>query len=224
MANPSPGSTILVIEDSDIVRELSANLLRNQGYHVVEAVDGMSGLVAAQHQSPDLIILDLHLPDMSGVEVANLIHEAIPFIVLTIDGHPDKVKACIDRGALGYLLKPPKNEDLLHQVQMAIAQGRARGNLRCAIQKTQRINKALGILMVYSQLSERGAYDLLIARSTALRVKVADLADDIIQAWNQLSLLGRKEGVSVEEGDGADAEKAYAFLNGFKSVPHQDAQ
>ncbi len=66
---------ILVIEDYSDTRELLSVLLRQHGYDVVEAEDGLEGLLKAGWVYPDLIIMDLSLPEMDGVEVARRIHE-----------------------------------------------------------------------------------------------------------------------------------------------------
>ena len=68
-------ATILVIEDYCDTRELLSGMLRYKGFHVIEAEDGLEGLLKASANYPDLIILDLALPEMDGVEAARRIHE-----------------------------------------------------------------------------------------------------------------------------------------------------
>ena len=68
-------ATILVIEDYCDTRELLSGMLRYKGFHVIEAEDGLEGLLKASANCPDLIILDLALPEMDGVEAARRIHE-----------------------------------------------------------------------------------------------------------------------------------------------------
>ena len=75
--SPTPETTkatILVVEDYSDTREMLAVLLRGQGYKVIEAEDGVEGLLKAGWVYPDLIIMDLSLPEMDGVEVARRIH------------------------------------------------------------------------------------------------------------------------------------------------------
>ena len=74
--------TILVIEDYADTRQLISALLRNSGYRVIEAEDGIEGLLKASGNCPDLIIMDLALPEMDGVETARRIHE-IPKLART---------------------------------------------------------------------------------------------------------------------------------------------
>ena len=67
--------TVLVIEDYADTRELIATVLRQDGFHVIEAEDGVEGLLKAGASSPDLVIMDLALPEMDGVEIARRIHQ-----------------------------------------------------------------------------------------------------------------------------------------------------
>ncbi len=72
---PAPAvSTILVIEDYSDTRELLSGILRYQGYNVIEAEDGLEGLLKAIANYPDLIIMDLALPEMDGIQLARRIH------------------------------------------------------------------------------------------------------------------------------------------------------
>jgi CheY-like chemotaxis protein len=75
LSAPEPTkATILVVEDYSDTREMLSILLRSQGYKVIEAEDGVEGLLKAGWVYPDLIIMDLSLPEMDGVEVARRIH------------------------------------------------------------------------------------------------------------------------------------------------------
>ena len=67
--------TILVIEDYDDTRQLISSMLRKDGYHVIEAEDGVEGLLKASAGYPDLVIMDLALPEMDGVETARRIRQ-----------------------------------------------------------------------------------------------------------------------------------------------------
>src|SRR6266550_5262644 len=87
-ARESSAPTILVIEDYSDTRELLSTLLLNHGYNVVEAEDGIEGILKAGWLYPDLILMDLSLPEMDGVEAATRIHaqaklSRIPIFVMS---------------------------------------------------------------------------------------------------------------------------------------------
>lgn len=125
--SPKPSATILVIEDYSDTRELLSVLLRGQGYNVIEAAGGLEGLLKATAMYPDLIILDLSLPEMDGVEVARRIHEQaklsrIPIIVvsayLTEEVRADARAA----GCVAVFPKPFDTYDLLAQISNTLAE------------------------------------------------------------------------------------------------------
>jgi two-component system, OmpR family, KDP operon response regulator KdpE len=113
---------ILVIEDEpQVVRFLRASL-GSHGFRILEAETGQRGLVEASARVPDLVLLDLGLPDMDGVEVARRLREwsAVPIIVLSARGQErDKIEA-LDAGADDYLTKPFGIGELLARIRVAL--------------------------------------------------------------------------------------------------------
>jgi CheY-like chemotaxis protein len=125
---PAPAkavSTILVIEDYSDTRELLSVLLRRKGYKVVEAEDGVEGLLKASGTSPDLIIMDLTLPRMDGVETARRIRQMpklsdIPIFVVSGYLTEDvRVEVC-SLGRVEVFPKPFDAETLLNKVSAAL--------------------------------------------------------------------------------------------------------
>jgi len=126
---PAPAkavSTILVIEDYSDTRELLSVLLQRSGYNVVEAEDGVEGLRKASATSPDLIIMDLTLPEMDGVETARRIHQLpklsdVPIFV--VSGYlTEEVKAdARSAGCVEVFPKPFDAETLLKKISDALA-------------------------------------------------------------------------------------------------------
>lgn len=125
--DPEPGSgtprpLVLVVEDEPQMMRFLRATLPSQGYRVVEAATGQQGLTEAAMRSPDLVLLDLGLPDMDGVEVMRRLREwsAIPVIVLSARGQEgDKIQA-LDAGADDYLTKPFGIGELLARVRVAL--------------------------------------------------------------------------------------------------------
>ncbi len=114
--------TILLIDDEpQILRALKTILAANH-FQVTSAITGEQGIAIAVAQPPDLIILDLTLPDMDGIAVAEAIREwsRVPIIVLSVrDNEKDKV-AALDKGADDYLTKPFGIEELLARIRVAL--------------------------------------------------------------------------------------------------------
>lgn len=121
IAQPTPedGIQILVIDDEQQIRRALRSVLEARGYEVVTAETGQAGLSAAADETPDLVVLDLSLPDMSGFVVAERLREWYegPIIVLSVrDADADKISA-LDIGADDYLTKPFSSGELLARIR-----------------------------------------------------------------------------------------------------------
>jgi two-component system, OmpR family, KDP operon response regulator KdpE len=120
---------ILVVDDDrQLLRALRINLAA-RGYQVHLATDGASGLAAASRQPPDLVVLDLGLPDMDGVDVVEGIRgwSSTPILVLSArDAEPAKVRA-LDAGADDYVTKPFGMDELLARIRAALRRVSAPG-------------------------------------------------------------------------------------------------
>ena len=113
---------ILLIDDEPQILRALKTILGSAHFRVISAVTGEEGIALAATQSPDVIILDLSLPDLDGIQVCELIREwsKTPIIVLSVrDGERDKVLA-LDKGADDYLTKPFNIEELLARIRVAL--------------------------------------------------------------------------------------------------------
>ena len=113
--------TILVIEDQKDFRELVGRALERQDFDVILAADGMSGLKIAMQHSPDLVVLDLTLPDIDGLEVCKRLREnpryqRLPILVMSARGSTPQRVLGLDTGADDYLVKPFHAEELIARV------------------------------------------------------------------------------------------------------------
>ena len=114
--------TILVVDDEPNILGTLAPLLRSRGYDVVTAMNGRAAIETAARDKPDLIVLDLGLPDMDGVEVCRIVREdqSVPIVVLSARGaETDKVRA-LDHGADDYVTKPFGAEELVARIRVAL--------------------------------------------------------------------------------------------------------
>jgi two-component system KDP operon response regulator KdpE len=115
-------TTILVIEDEQPLQKFLRATLRSQDYVVLEATTGESGLKRAAAERPDLIILDLGLPDIDGTEVTRRLREwtATPIIVVSARGKEQDKVAALDAGADDYLTKPFGVGELLARIRVVL--------------------------------------------------------------------------------------------------------
>ena len=113
---------ILVVDDEPNILATLAPLLRTRGYEVSTAMSGRAALESVERENPDLIVLDLGLPDIDGVEVTRLVRDgrATPIVVLSArETEGDKVRA-LDCGADDYVTKPFGTEELLARIRVAL--------------------------------------------------------------------------------------------------------
>lgn len=118
--------TILIVEDEEAVRELEKFILESQGYEVMEARDGLEGLAKAEFRRPDLILLDLMMPDVSGGRMYDEMMQhpttkGIP--ILVVSGKPDAHEMFDESiGADNVIMKPFEPESLLKRIQAHIGE------------------------------------------------------------------------------------------------------
>ena len=118
---------ILIVEDEATVRETLAVNLRSEGYDVVTTADGSDGLRLAREQAPDLILLDLMLPELDGLSVCRLLRRDsdVPIIMLTARGtEMDRITG-LETGADDYVVKPFSLGELLARVRANLRRVRA---------------------------------------------------------------------------------------------------
>lgn len=115
-------ATIIVIEDEAQIRRFLRTTLVSEGYQVIEAETGKQGLTEAATRKPDLIILDLGLPDMDGVEVVRGIRtwSSVPVIILSARSQESDKISALDAGADDYLVKPFGVGELLARIRVAL--------------------------------------------------------------------------------------------------------
>lgn len=118
----APHSTILVVDDDLLILRVVTDLLVSNGYRVVTARDGRSGLRQVQRERPDLIILDLMMPEMDGFRVARQLRQdpessGIPVIVLTSQADAQSREEALRSGADSYMVKPVSDTLLLTQIR-----------------------------------------------------------------------------------------------------------
>jgi two-component system, OmpR family, alkaline phosphatase synthesis response regulator PhoP len=117
-------SHILIIDDEAAVRHTLARILQQAGHDVTTAASGQEGLTLLSRQTPDLVYLDIRMPDMNGLEILKVIHSKLPEMpVVLFTAQPDLSSAvdALRLGAVDYLLKPLKPQTLIDRTQAILA-------------------------------------------------------------------------------------------------------
>jgi two-component system cell cycle response regulator DivK len=122
-------SSILIVEDNEKNMKLVRDILRHQGHQTLEAVTGEQGLRLARAHRPDLVLMDIQLPDIDGVSVLRLLREdatlrATPVLAVSASVMPDEQQKIIASGFDAYLTKPIALRPFIDTVQRLLAQGR----------------------------------------------------------------------------------------------------
>lgn len=114
--------TVLVVEDESPIRRFLKTTLSSQGFRVVEAANGRDGIAEATARTPDLIVLDLGLPDINGLEVTRQLRawSSVPIIVLSARNQEQDKVAALDLGADDYVTKPFGVGELLARMRVAL--------------------------------------------------------------------------------------------------------
>lgn len=121
----NPMIKILVIEDEKNICNFIITVLAAQQYHVIPAYNGRDGLTLTASQCPDLILLDLGLPDMDGIDIIKKVRSwsAVPIIVISARTQEDDKVQALDEGADDYITKPFGNSELLARIRTALRHG-----------------------------------------------------------------------------------------------------
>jgi two-component system, response regulator PdtaR len=183
---------ILIAEDNDLVALTLEEQLKSQGYDVIGiARTGIEATDLAGRLRPDVIIMDIRMPEMEGTEAASRINQANPTPILMLTAYTDRdtIRKAESAGALGYLVKPVNEAELSPAINIALARFREIQSLRNQVNELEEslearkiIERAKGILMQRLGLSERDAYERLRQRARDKRAKMRDIAQAIIEA------------------------------------------
>lgn len=103
--------TVLVVDDSGTVRQQVTMALKQAGFSTKEAADGKEGLDTISGGSVDMVICDVNMPNMNGLEMVEAVkakpeNKALPIVMLTTEGQPSMIKRAKEAGAAGWIVKP----------------------------------------------------------------------------------------------------------------------
>lgn len=194
----SPPNHLLLVDDDRLVLDILVQGLSAKGYTVDATSDGAGALALASHASHDLAVVDIRLPDMSGIALAQQLSLKfnIPVLFLSAFDEEDMVQDAIAGGGLGYVVKPVVLRQFLPVVESALARARdlrvleqTKIRLEQALECGRDTSTAIGILMGLQGLGREAAFQKLRAEARAQRCTVETLASRIVAAAETINTL-----------------------------------
>jgi len=179
---------ILIVDDDPLVGAVIAGLLKNRGYKTNISTSGEEAIQAAAAFKFDLIIMDIQMPDMSGVEAGQHIstNGRIPILYLTADKSDEVMHDAIKKGGFGYLLKPIQSEQLIPAVLSCMRRGKEVTLLNASINNVSEVSRAIGILMERHSLSGSEASHALKRMSRKSNRKMVEIAKVIVDESEEI--------------------------------------
>ncbi|MFN8468877.1 MAG: response regulator [Caldilineaceae bacterium] len=183
---------VIIADDESLIRMDLREMLTNQGYLVVgEVGDGRSAVNLARELRPDIVIMDIKMPDMDGIEAAKIMTEEriAPVLLLSAYSQQELVQRARQAGVAGYLVKPFRESDLPPAIEVALARfseframEREVDTLQDALETRKAVDRAKGILMDTQGLSETEAFRKIQKMSMNNRKPMRAVAEAIILA------------------------------------------
>jgi two-component system, OmpR family, alkaline phosphatase synthesis response regulator PhoP len=191
--------TILVVEDDENIQQLIGYNLAKAGLHVLYADDGEQALVLIEKERPDLVVLDLMLPGLNGLEVCKVLRrdsrtKTLPVIMLTAKAEENDVIAGLDLGADDYITKPFSPKILVSRIKSALRRG--------AGQAEEESGKG-GAIRIHDLVIDPRRYEVLV------RGEVVNLT---LSEFGILELLARRPGWVFSRQQIIDAVRGYDYV------------
>jgi AmiR/NasT family two-component response regulator len=181
---------ILIADDESIIRLGLKRILEEAGHTVYAAENGCAAIRLAEGCTPDLVILDIKMPEMDGLEAARVLldRKQVPIIFLTAYGEQKLIERAARLPVMGYLVKPIKEAEVLAMIEVAAQRFeehartvRAAAEMEDELASRRTIDRAKGLLMQREGISELEAYNRLQQRARAERWTLLEAAEEAIR-------------------------------------------
>lgn len=189
---------IMVVDnDGRLVAELSDSL-RAAGYRVTGVASGDDALEVAARDAPDLAVLNVRIPGMSGIELGSRLRErsGVPFLCLSEYVGQEMVRQAAQEGALCFLVKPLSIQQILPSIEAALTRAgdirklrESESQLNTALAGSRAVSMAVGLLMMRDHIKREQAFELLRATARSRRRPVAEVADELLNSAENLYTL-----------------------------------
>lgn len=182
---------IVIADDEAIICMDLKEILEEAGHEVVGiCADGVRALELVKEEKPDLVILDVQMPKLDGLQAAKLIaHDDLaPVVLLTAYSDAETVEKAKRSHVFGYVMKPVEERNLFPALQIAVSQYRSRHEIAHRVKEMERelasrkiINRAKGLLMDYYHISDEEAYHKMQQTSMRRGILLTDVAQKVIK-------------------------------------------
>lgn len=200
MSGTAAGAHILIVDDDRLVLATLGHGLRDAGYRVSEAAEGAAALALVSREKPDLALLDVRMPDISGVKLAERLaaEHGVPFMFLSAYGDPDIIQRATELGALGYLVKPLDVPQIIPSIEAALARSAqirsltdTGEQLSQALESGRETSMAIGVLMERRGLDRDEAFEALRSHARSQRRRIHEVAAELVDAVEKVNKAGR---------------------------------
>ena len=213
---------ILVIDDTEFMIRLISDILRSADYEVISAAGGAEGLLKVRSEKPDLVILDVVMPDVDGLEVCRILRDdesnnLMPIIILTAQDNEDNKLTGLELGADDYIIKPFNPRELLSRVKNTLKRiDRNRwanpltglpGNIEIQSEINSRIAKAELFCVLYIDLDNFKAYNDVYGFTSgdrAIKLSADILKDNINNNKDFIGHIGGDDFIIISDVEEAD--------------------
>ena len=186
---------IVIADDESVIRMDLKEILQEAGHEVVgETANGRRAVAIVRETSPDLVIMDIKMPDMDGVEAARLIaaDHLAPVLLLTAFDDAELIERAKDAGVLAYLVKPVEEKNLFPAMEIALSRWQEMQSLeeelfamRDSLETRKLLDRAKGILMQAHNISEAEAYRRMQRYSMEKRLSLKEVASAVVKAGSK---------------------------------------
>ncbi len=192
----APRRRILLVDDDVITLDLLNHVFHHEGFATERATSGEEALEKVRSQEPDLALLDVVMPGMSGLELAKRLQDesAVPFMFMSSHNDLALVRQATEYGGLGYLVKPFNREQVIPAVEAALASAgeirqlrRTEINLTAALAAGREASMAVGLLMAKFQTDRNTAFEVLRDYARSNRRKINEVAQELLAAEETLN-------------------------------------
>ena len=182
---------IVIADDEALICMDLRETLEEAGHEVIGVgSDGVEALNLVKEKKPDLVILDVKMPRLDGIQAARMIaHDNLaPVVLLTAFGDEDMIEKAKKSMVFGYVMKPVEEKTLFPAIQIAVSQYRQKKDMVDRVKNMERelaarkiVDRAKGLLMDYYHITEEDAYRRMQQTSMKRGITIADVAQKVVK-------------------------------------------